>query len=131
MHKHVPFVFFFRFLFVTCVVFWVFGFSHLCCWLLALFLGVFFFSSPLVAGSCVCVCVRACVAVCFFFCAPWLYLLSWDDDDLDRAFACLKTGFGGDPFCSVLAEGCLIFFLFAFVGPGETNKKPRVFLTIT
>jgi hypothetical protein len=42
MHKHVPFVFFFRFLFVTCVVFWVFVFSHLCCWLLALFLGVFF-----------------------------------------------------------------------------------------
>ncbi len=61
-----------------------------------------------------CVCVRACVAVCFFFCAPWLYLLSWDDDDLDRAFACLKTGFGGDPFCSVLAEGCLIFFFVCF-----------------
>lgn len=81
------------------------------CWL---FFWGCFFSSPLVAGSCVCVCVRACVAVCFFFCAPWLYLLSWDDDDLDRAFACLKTGFGGDPFCSVLAEGCLIFFFVCF-----------------
>jgi len=83
---------------------------------------------------CVCVCVCACVRVwrcASSFVLLGCYLLSWDDDDLDRAFACLKTGFGGDPFCSVLAEGCLIFFLFAFVGPGETNKKPRVFLTIT
>ncbi len=73
--------------------------------------------------------MRACVAVCFFFCALWLYLFSWDEDDLDRAFPCLKTGFGGDPFCSVLAESCLICsFLLLLVH--ETNKKPRVFLTI-
>jgi hypothetical protein len=128
MHKHVPFVFFFRFLFVTCVVFLVFGFGFLfflICAAGSFFWGCFF-SSPLVAGSC----VRACVAVCFFFCAPWFYLLSWDVDDLDRAFACLKTGFGGDPFCSVLVESCLIFFCLLLLVQ-ETNKKPRVFLTIT
>jgi len=39
MHKHVPFVFFFRFLFVTCVVFLVF------------FLGFCFFSFVLLAAG--------------------------------------------------------------------------------